>query len=158
MFVPSKYGDLSLMKKTITNALIAGVLIQASWFIMAAAIDISSIATYGIGGLPVTIIEKADTNKGDGSSLLDIPILSPEVIIPLDNIDNSVMILKTEKTEGQEPRKISPCYLRTFEDPVSKMKESLILGRTHLYYVDKTGNPALTEEGICHYGGDIFWF
>jgi hypothetical protein len=37
------------MINVIRNTLIAGVLIQASWFITAAAVDISSLATYGIG-------------------------------------------------------------------------------------------------------------
>jgi hypothetical protein len=37
------------MVKVIKTTLIAGILIQASWIITAAAVDISSIATYGIG-------------------------------------------------------------------------------------------------------------
>jgi hypothetical protein len=36
------------VKKIITNTLIAGVLIQASRFLTAALIDISTVATYGI--------------------------------------------------------------------------------------------------------------
>jgi hypothetical protein len=40
--------------------LIAGVLIQASWFLMAALIDVSTVATYAVGGLPLTIMQNTD--------------------------------------------------------------------------------------------------
>lgn len=45
------------VKKVITSTLIAGVLIQASWFLTAALIDISTIATYGIWALPMSVLE-----------------------------------------------------------------------------------------------------
>jgi hypothetical protein len=43
--------------------LIAGVLIQASWFLVAAVVDISTIATYAVGGLPLSVLK--NTNIGD---------------------------------------------------------------------------------------------
>lgn len=45
------------VKKIVTSTLIAGVLIQASWFLTAALIDISTIATYGIWALPMSVLE-----------------------------------------------------------------------------------------------------
>ena len=39
-------------KKIIINTLLAGILIQASWFLMGAVIDISTIATTAVGGFP----------------------------------------------------------------------------------------------------------
>jgi hypothetical protein len=39
-----KRGPVTIIKKT----LIAGVLIQASWFLIAAVIDVSTILTYSI--------------------------------------------------------------------------------------------------------------
>lgn len=44
------------VKKIITNTLIAGVLIQASRFLTAALIDISTVATYGVWALPMSVI------------------------------------------------------------------------------------------------------
>jgi hypothetical protein len=43
-------------KEVVKKTLIAGVLIQASRFVVAAAVDISTIATYGVGGLPLSIL------------------------------------------------------------------------------------------------------
>jgi hypothetical protein len=41
----------------IKTTLIAGVLIQASWFLMAALVDVSTIATYAVGGLPLNVLK-----------------------------------------------------------------------------------------------------
>jgi hypothetical protein len=49
-------SDAKEMAKLIKNTLIAGVLIQSSRFLTATAVDISTIATYGIGGLPLSIV------------------------------------------------------------------------------------------------------
>ncbi len=40
------------IQKVIKQMLIAGILIQASWFLMSAIIDLSTIAIVAIGGLP----------------------------------------------------------------------------------------------------------
>jgi len=56
------FSDDAIKKpmKVIVNALIAGILIQASWFLLGAVIDISTIATYAIGGIPTTIFQETD--------------------------------------------------------------------------------------------------
>jgi len=59
-----KRGPVTIIKKT----LIAGVLIQASWFLIAAVIDVSTILTYSIWWLPMTVMQ----NNPDQS---DLPIL-----------------------------------------------------------------------------------
>ena len=41
----------------------AGILIQASRFLMAALIDVSTIATYAVGGLPLSVIQNTDLGK-----------------------------------------------------------------------------------------------
>ena len=45
------------------RTLIAGVLIQASRFLMAALVDVSTIATYAVGGLPLSVIKNTDIGK-----------------------------------------------------------------------------------------------
>ena len=45
------------IKKIITNTLVAAILIQASWFLMWAVIDISTIATAGIGAFPMAFLK-----------------------------------------------------------------------------------------------------
>jgi hypothetical protein len=104
----------------------------------------------------VNIVEKVPTNGGEFTRTLDIPVLNMETIVPLDNIENIILILSTE---GKESLKISSCYIRTFEDPTTKLKEKLILGRKYLYYVNKEQNEIpTTDKGICHHEGDIYWF
>ena len=49
--------------KVIWFALVAGILIQMSWFIVGAVIDISTIATYSVGGIPMTVLKDNDLWK-----------------------------------------------------------------------------------------------
>ena len=46
-------SPLGIIKVT----LIAGILIQASWFIVAALVDISTVATYAVGWLPLSVLQ-----------------------------------------------------------------------------------------------------
>ncbi len=47
----------------ITKLLIAGIGIQASWFIVGALIDVSTVATVGIGGLPLQLLNNEEAGK-----------------------------------------------------------------------------------------------
>ena len=58
--------------------MIAGVLIQASWFLVAAAVDISTVATYAVGGLPLSVLKNTD---------IDHKILSVNSTIDLNKFD-----------------------------------------------------------------------
>lgn len=58
--VESLTGKALDVKKIITQTLLAGILIQASWFLMGAVIDISTVATAGIGAFPSSFL-KSDT-------------------------------------------------------------------------------------------------
>lgn len=42
----------------ITKLLIAGIGIQASWFVMGGLIDLSTVATVGVGGLPLQLLDQ----------------------------------------------------------------------------------------------------
>ena len=47
----------------ITKLLIAGIGIQASWFVMGALIDLSTVATVGVGGLPLKLLSEETVGK-----------------------------------------------------------------------------------------------
>ena len=47
----------------ISKLLIAGIGIQASWFVVGALIDLSTIATVGVGGLPLELLRQEDVGK-----------------------------------------------------------------------------------------------
>jgi hypothetical protein len=55
--------------KIIKSTLIAAVLIQASWFLMAVLIDISTVATYAVGALPLSVIQSTDLGE---KKILDV--------------------------------------------------------------------------------------
>jgi len=56
IFSFGKAGDKREPQKIITQTLIAGVLIQISRFAVAALVDLSTVATYAVGALPLNII------------------------------------------------------------------------------------------------------
>jgi len=60
-YILGKWGQD--IKKIITNTLIAGVLIQASWFLMGALIDISTISTLAVGSFSSSFLESNDAIK-----------------------------------------------------------------------------------------------
>lgn len=55
-------GAKNPMQK-ITELLLAGIAIQASWFVMGALIDVSTVATVGIGGLPLKLLKDENAGK-----------------------------------------------------------------------------------------------
>lgn len=63
IFSFGKAGDKREPQKIITQTLIAGVLIQISRFVMAALVDLSTVATYAVGALPLNVI--SSTPLGD---------------------------------------------------------------------------------------------
>jgi len=79
--VESLTGKALDVKKIITNTLVAGILIQASWFLMGAVIDISTVATAGIGAFPTAFL-KSDPVLQDkiktsiGNFKFDRPIIN----------------------------------------------------------------------------------
>ncbi|MDR2415095.1 MAG: hypothetical protein LBD75_00295 [Candidatus Peribacteria bacterium] len=151
-------SDAKEMANLVKNTLIAGVLIQSSWFLMAAAVDISTIATYGIGGLPLSITGKA-TNEKD-TKVTYLPNIT--VFVPVeDGTAAPVLFLGTESYTGEDKkrytgRNISPCAIVTLDD--GGKKEELIIGRAYINYSNKDKVLAETNEKICHYWGSVYRF
>lgn len=89
------FGDgKSTPQATIKNAILAGILIQSSWFLIGAIVDISTVMTYAVGGLPMTLIQQ--TRLGDQ------PILGIK----------TTMDLSAMKTENQNKNDFSYYYTR----------------------------------------------
>lgn len=102
------------MVEVVKRTFIAGVLIQASWFITAVAVDISTIATYGVGGLPISIM--GEVSKNGNSSNLNLPVLTNEIIVELEGSSQTTVFLSTAENDKGEVWKISPCWIRRFQD------------------------------------------
>lgn len=94
-------------KDLITKTLIAGVIIQASWFILMAMVDLSTILTYSVGAIPTTIVGKGDT-KWD----FDSRILGMNTLLNLwdawvqKDVDQAIISYRSTSITGE---KIAPC-------------------------------------------------
>jgi len=99
----------------IKKALIAWVLIQSSWFLMGAMIDVSTIATYSIGGMPLHILDNDNQCKDIGTMKM-LPVGS-RVNFTAENqsnnsIDNSfVYYYYVNNADGESKSYFSPCEL-----------------------------------------------
>ena len=71
-------NDQGKVKEIIINTLIAWVLIQSSWFVVGALVDVSTILTYSLGGMPMTLL--------DQTPLGDKPVLWVNSTIQLSKI------------------------------------------------------------------------
>jgi len=110
----------------IKNTLIAGILIQASWFLMAAIIDVSTILTYSIGWMPMTILQNSPATK-------DVAIVW--VNAKLEQKDNGKTELSYYNTYGDA--NISPCVTKKLKwftgDYIVGKKQIMIDDETYFY-------------------------
>lgn len=138
-------GSKQWPKWIISRGLIAGVWIQASWFIMSALIDISTILTYGIWWLPMSVLDTA----WDNNDKYNPYILKRLIDVDVKNIDDYKIFLTN--TTGNSQLYIAPCKLFEFE------WESLILAPSAIYY-DYWTWVAVTENLMCHIDGNVYHF
>lgn len=154
-----KRSPMNVIKKT----LIAGVLIQASWFLTAALIDISTIATYSIGWMPASLL--SSHTKEDKEKLLT---RHSKFNLNDQSETFNIMSRPTANIEGQEEKiDISPCLVKTlwYKSYIVWRKYSLLRneddifdhrGKQYLNY-DKTAvrNP---HRNICALWNTIYFF
>lgn len=138
-------SPLGIIKKT----LIAGILIQASRFLVAAAVDVSTVATYAVGWLPLSVLKNTDLGQRK--------ILAVDANLDLNkvsNLNNQWDILSLTYSAG--PHKLSACMLSnnngsciptTGNDCSAEYR--YIVGRKVL---------SGTEAGKCVFGGNMVMF
>ena len=144
-------------KRLIIRAVIAAVWIQASWFIMAALIDISTILTYWIGWLPISVLW---TNNNDNDNLKYNPyVLKTVISVDWDNIDSFNVYL----SDSNQTRFISECKTFSFTfswDNTTGNRNELIIWRRMTYY--KTWEVSWicypTEQMLCHIWDQVYKF
>lgn len=145
-----KWGKIqSEIIKLLKKVLIAGVLIQASRFVSLAAIDISTIATYGIWGLPITSLSQMQNGS---DSKLNIVVFKQEVIIDLQQNQEKDFTILHSRT-----KKISPCS--TIRRWSSSQPEIYVADREiALYQSSYDDKRYLTETNMCHNWWEIYRF
>lgn len=129
-------SPLGLIKKT----LIAGILIQASRFLLAATIDVSTVATYAVGWLPLSVLKTTD--------LWQKKILAVDANIDLNKIQNlndkwDVISL----TYSAWPHKLAACKLSNNANDTESAR--YIIWRRQL---------SGTEMWKCVFGGNMIMF
>ena len=147
------------VKKLLISLLIAGLWIQASWFIMAALIDVSTILAYWIWWLPISVLKDTGLigwdNKPedkDNNAKNNPYILKTVINVDVDNIDIAQIYLTNTPWEEHY---ISECETITYE------KKDLLLAPKTIYFEKKQGSGSTfieTESGRCQYGGQVYQF
>lgn len=83
------------LKDIITKTLIAGILIQASWFIVGALVDLSTIATAAVGSFPSTFLQgDANLKNHIQTSLSKTPKkykITADSLKTIENISNETV-------------------------------------------------------------------
>jgi hypothetical protein len=97
------------IKKVITNTLVAGILIQASWFLMGAVIDLSTVATAGISAFPISFLKNDAGLKNEIRDAIT-KFKSKRYSIDLNN--NKIKTIDVEWTQPSEDvrQNILPSY------------------------------------------------
>ncbi len=71
--------DAFELKKVLPRYLIAGIIIQMSWFIMGAFVDLANIATAAVGAFPQEFIQ-GSTDKLSKSKMMELAVTVPKQI------------------------------------------------------------------------------
>jgi len=97
------------IKDLITKTLIAGVLIQASWFLVGALVDVSTIATSAVGAFPASFLKTdAKLQKNIQDSLKETP---KNIVIDMENINEQIETVSTDNTINESARNdVLPTY------------------------------------------------
>jgi len=160
------------IKKLLISSLIAWVWIQASWFIMAALIDVSTIAAYGIWWLPLSVLWSDSDDQNSSTSWdwwnknnqkYDPYVLWTSVYVDAD--DSDIVRLYLVNGSWESGLYISPC--ETFVYPVkpdwegkngtdSGKNEELIIAPSWIYYLDDW-EAYPTQQQMCHHYGMIYY-
>jgi len=138
-------------KKLIPKVLIAWIWIQASWFIMAALIDISTIVAYWVWWLPITVLKTDDSD-----SLRYNPyILNTVVSVDAKDVDSYHIYLSNMSGD----QFISTCktfvYSATW-DADEKIEEELIFSPEMVYYKSENNECFSTQTDRCHIGDQVY--
>ncbi|MFZ2150871.1 MAG: hypothetical protein WAZ12_03885 [Candidatus Absconditicoccaceae bacterium] len=135
----------------IKKILLAGILIQASRFILSAVVDISTIATYAIGGMPLTILK--NSNLGDQKILgVNSSMNLSDTASTTQEVMGDTVIYRTY---GNNPEyKISDCRIG------SGNNSKYIIGKKINFIEGSGSNTGLIalETGMCILGGLPYTF
>lgn len=143
------------VRTLLINSLIAWVWIQASWFIIASLIDISTILAYSIWGLPISVL------KGSANELESIKynpyVLKNVINADVKDIDTVHMYLTNTQVWDKKSGEFYISECETFSYKYWWTSEELILAPKMIYY-NQSGTMRTTDNFRCHYYGQVYYF
>ena len=143
------------LKDFLIRLLIAWIWIQASWFAMATLIDMSTILTYSVWWLPMSILKDWDTKKEWNENLYDPYLLKTIIDIDVKDVDKTRRYFM-DTNPSKEHIYISEC--RTVK-PQNAPNYEFLLAPSIIYYKDANQvNPYPTIITGCHHGWQIYYF
>lgn len=146
------------MKEILISWLIAWVWIQASRFVMAALIDVSTILTYGVWWLPINIL-KENSSGTDDETLKHNPYVYKNVVyLDLNDIESYGTYLTNQSWDHYGDYYISDCRRFSYVYDNGAKSEELLLAPKMIYYADENGKVHGTESWACHAFGQVYDF
>lgn len=138
---------ISKPQDLIKKALIAGVLIQASWFIMLVLVDVSTVMTYTIGTIPQSILPSVDQKVDHKVMGMSLALDAGDAGTAETQAENEAMkFYRTLNSPKGETLAFAPCELLTRKDE----KSDYIIGRRY----ERMGDIVM-QEGYCVHRGEL---
>ncbi len=154
-------NPVDLIKKT----LIASLLIQASWFILMAAVDLSTVLTYTVGAIPTSLLATTDEQYKDVRMLGMNTMLNlgDEGLNKDKSIDKTIFNYRsTKKQEGDrllDDKYLAPC--KVINVKFGAQEQSFIIGRVFDQFTGWEAGKAtlfVMEPNYCVHYGSLFSF
>ena len=157
-------------QKIIVKVLMAGVLINMSRFLVMAMVDVSTILTYSLGGIPLSVMKEEKTSNDVVESLKNQKLLGINIAVNYwdagsqqKNADDTLVVYRSYADKDGNTTYIAPCREATLG--TGSEQESFLLGRAFTIYNQKALNKKNTDKkdikmewGYCVYRGMLMTF
>ena len=152
------------IKKLLIRTLIAWVGIQASWFVMMVLVDISTVMTYSVWWLPLTVLWDTKINNSEESKeevgecdRKDPCILFQVTDVNAKDVDDTKWYLSNQHL--WKNNYMSECVKWSMSTADgSGANKAFILAPKMVYYKNDNGQYFATEKLRCHAWGDVYHF
>lgn len=145
------------IKQTLILALVAWIWIQASRFIMAALIDMSTVLTYWIWWLPISVLKQSSssnkTNPDSDDWEYNPAILKSMVYVDAKDLDTVHVYLTSTQTWWDIL--ISECDTLYYKK--GSVEDNLLIAPKMIYY-DVWTEERVTDANRCHHNGQVYYF
>ncbi len=147
-------------KKIIVKSLIAWIWIQASRFIMATLVDISTILTYSIWWLPISVLKQNTSDTSDQNLEHNPYVLKSVVYLDVKDIDTLSTYLTNTPISGNSAQSyyISECETFSYKYDTGARSEEILLAPKMIYYADEKWNITKTKNNACHHFWQVYYF